>query len=418
MSTNTKPQKLRLASIASTGQKLALTTTGSVPVLSAAQFVDYSNPTSPFRGSLKDQILTGADASYVNMTAFSVQDQPGYKLGGAATYGAGGVGDNVVVSVQGGGNQTVDLSTVPAGRAGYMTALNTGLTGVQAINFDGKIKLVTTATGAAATATIVSVGAAAGTTTGLAAGAFTPGVSTQPQGSGATILQTETIEGPAWSPLKLPTLFAWLDSNGFVLDKSRNVKQWTDRGPNGYHATQTGSTHRPAHGQSARRGVEYLNLNGVNQVLTMLGTVTKAQPVDIFAVVRPSTLTSAGGGGAGVILDSGAGANTQCAMLDGGTTGVFAGALLTGPALNRADHIVNFSLNGGASLISVDGKPGTPGAAGANTLTAVLSIGNSPLPSNVGWTGRIYEIIVCFALLSAQDRLTLTGYLKSKYQIA
>jgi len=200
MSTYTKPQKLRLASIASTGQKLALTSTGSSPVLSAAQFVDYSNPTSPFRGSLKDQILTGTDASYVNMTAFAVQDQSGYKLGGAATYGAGGVGDNVVVSVQGGGNQTVSLATTLAGQYAYLNALNAGLTGVQAINFDGRIKLVTTATGAAATATIVSVGAAAGTTTGLAAGAFTSGVSTGPQGTGATILRTETVLGPAPTP--------------------------------------------------------------------------------------------------------------------------------------------------------------------------------------------------------------------------
>lgn len=411
-------QKLRVAALTDTNPQVTMASPGSpaaIPV--GTPFVNYGSDQSgpsPFRGSLKDQMLTGADVGAVG-SAFATQATAAYKQGGAATYAAGGAGDNIVISVQGGGNQTVDLSTTLAGRFSYMNALTAGLTGVYPINFDGKIRLVTTATGAAAVATIVSIGAAAGATTGLAAGAFIGGTGVGPQGTGATDLNTLTLQGPPRSPLSLTALFAWYDSKNFVLDKAGNVQTWKDRGPNGYHATQTTINHRPAHGVSSKHGREYLNLGGA-QSLVVPNSPAKAQPVEVFAVTRSST----GTGGGSIVFDSGAG--LQCSLLRTGTPAfmAYAGAALSDVlVLTAADHIVDAQFNGGAGNVAQDGKAGTTGAIGASGLGATMTIGSKGDGSyTFGFIGRIYEVIVCSALLSASDRLTLIGYLKSKYQIA
>lgn len=412
-------QKLRVAALTDTNPRLTMGSPGSPAAFTGALFVDYGRDAtgqpSPFRGSLKDQLITGADASYINMSAFALQDGQGFKIGAAATYAAGAAGDNVVISLAGGGNQTVSLVTTLAGQYSYLNAMNAGLVGITAINFNGQIKLVTTATGALAFANIVSIGGAAAAKTGLSTGLFTPGVLALPQGTGATDVNTLTLEGPPWTPLSLTALFAWYGSTNFVLDTARNVQKWTDRGPNGYHALQTAATHRPAHGLSPRRGVEYLQLNG-SQSLVVPNSPAKAQPLEVFMVCRPAGAP----GWNSYVFDSGAGNATVLFQQNNtGNWSLNAGAALIGSALTAKDHIASAQFNGGASNVAIDGVAGTTGAGGANALGATMTLGNVGDGSfSSGFIGRIYEVIVCSALLSASDRLTLIGYLKSKYQIA
>ncbi len=421
MKASVKPgplQKLRVAAITNTNPRITMGSTGSPAAISGALFVNYGRDAggqpSPFRGSLKDQILTGADASYAAMAGFALQDGQGFKIGAAATYAAGGAGDNVVISLNGGANQTVDTSTTLAGQYSYLNALNAGLVGITAQNSNGQIKLSTTATGAAANANIVSLGGAAAAKTGLSTGLFTPGVMAQPQGTGAD-LNTLTLEGPPWSPLSLTALFAWWDSKNFQLDKAGNVQRWLDRGPNGYDAIQTVASARPAHGLSPRRGVEYLNLNGQHS-LVVPNSPAKAQPVEVFVICR-STAVSAGGSS---LFDTGAGLQANI-LQQFGTRNItiYSGASLVGSSMTIADHIVDAQYNGGASNIAIDGAAGTTGAAGAAGIGATMTIGNKGDGLfGFGFIGRIYEVVVCSALLSASDRLTLIGYLKSKYRIA
>ena len=218
----------------------------------------------------------------------------------------------------------------------------------------------------------------------------------------------------SWDPGNLTSaVFGWFRGDtGVTLDGSGNVSALADKSPNHYDATQATAINRP--GYNANGGLGYLDYDGTEKNLVALGSPGHAQPIEIFAAVRPTNLAFPGSGGGGIISDSGGGAQTQFGVATGGSTIVYAGGLLFGPSVTTADHVVNLRLNGGTSVLAVDGADGAPGDAGAQTLGAGLSIGQI-LPGNVNWTGRIYELIFINRLLTAPERVLMNDYLEARY---
>lgn len=205
-------------------------------------------------------------------------------------------------------------------------------------------------------------------------------------------------------------IFGWFrGDSGVTLDGSNKVSAMTDLGPSGYTATQSVAINRP--GYAVNGGLGYLDYTGI-EVLQALGSPGQAQPLEVFVVCRPGQLTPPTNG----ILVSGSTATLF--QRAAGTAAMFAGAgLLADIALTTADHIVNAQYNGAGSVIAVDGDAGTAGNPGAVGLSAAFLIGNTAL-LNLGFIGRIYEVIIIIGLLSAQNRAAMNYYLKSRYTIA
>jgi len=215
---------------------------------------------------------------------------------------------------------------------------------------------------------------------------------------------------PPFTPLNLASLFAWLRADLVVLDGSNNVATLTDRSPNGYNATQPSVANRP--GYVANAGLGYLNLTGTQSIIGF-GTPSNPQPFEVFMVVR-----SAGTPGGNVYLfDSGFGGNTVISQQNStGFATMSAGSGITDANLGVVDHIIDAKFNGASSNISLDGGAGTTGNAGTNALGVSFTIGNDGTYT-AGFVGRVYEIIICDALLSAPDRTSLISYLKTRYSI-
>lgn len=215
-----------------------------------------------------------------------------------------------------------------------------------------------------------------------------------------------TMGDGSFSPRALSSLFAWYRGDNVTLDGSGNVQTWTDLGPNGFGATQSDAAHRP--GYAANGGLGYVNNGAANGLVATSGT--KAQPLEVFLVVRPAVsaanemlFTSSGG-----------------VLIYRNVAGAVVGSPIAGvPLSDSVDHIVDVQLSGASSSVSVDG--GTPNTGTTTgTLGATFYIGDysaAPL-TTFSFVGREYELIVCSAILSAGDRAATIAYLKSRYSIA
>lgn len=96
---------------------------------------------------------------------------PAIVTGSGGAFGAGGGGDTASYKINGGAIKTIDLSTVGAGIALYLVALNAQMEGVSVVDDGGgEVEITTDRKGSSASIELLSFGATFAASTGLAPG--------------------------------------------------------------------------------------------------------------------------------------------------------------------------------------------------------------------------------------------------------
>lgn len=233
-----------------------------------------------------------------------------------------------------------------------------------------------------------------------------------------------------FSPLSLnPAL--WLSDTG------SSAGQWDDLSGNGRHATQSSSGNQPAIITNALNGRQVRRFDGVNDFLsysTSLFTYTGA--ASVFAVT--SNITTESGGYGSVLSEHSSSSNSIGCQTNRfpnsefrPCTDVYApGGIEHGANYTASTpHIICWSWSNwsthktnGNTVVSVDGKLGTPTAYGSNPAgftSTNRSIGRfDGTASNANYINAdIAEIIVFPRALTTPERQAVERYLSNKYAI-
>lgn len=208
-----------------------------------------------------------------------------------------------------------------------------------------------------------------------------------------------------FSPLDLSPVL-WLDAadTATITESGGAVSQWDDKSGNGNHVTQGTAAAQPTTGTRTINGVNVLNFDGVNDVLS--NSLVTTQPTTSFVVGQFDSI----GARDGLIGNSSA----AIYQYDGGQLRAFYNAVLaTATGLVGGAQVFTVTANSTSSVIRIDGVQRTAGNAGTNGYSAAFNVGLS-----YGYLdGAISEIIIVDGTLTAGEIADTEAYLAAKWGI-
>jgi hypothetical protein len=219
--------------------------------------------------------------------------------------------------------------------------------------------------------------------------------------------------GASFVPSDIASLTAWWDAalgvtiGGF----SGEVSQWDDQSLNGYNLIQGTANKQPIMDGAAINDLPALTFDGVNDSIDLASALTGLSNSTYFVVLNRPTSSNVhsiiGGSGPSDLMCGQSGTNMY--MGSRAKAHVMANnAWEIRCCVGHASPVSSDFYINGTSLGSTSG-----GA--SSTHSSIKKVGNSALGEAFG--GKIAEIIVYNAVLSAGDITSVTNYLNSKYAI-
>lgn len=237
-----------------------------------------------------------------------------------------------------------------------------------------------------------------------------------------------------FDPLTLPGLAVWLDPSdaASITASGGAVSQVNDKSGNGRHFTQSSAGAKPATGAHTQNGLNVLDFDGGDWLDFDAGSDSlDIAPWTMFAVLYDSSgggyrrvmnaTTTAGAGtdysgGQAIFLfrNNSAALAAICDASATATTGAYSD---TTWFVGRSEHVQSPS---GAVNVAVDGTAAASTGSGSPGNIRYLRLGNgdggpSTPRSNEGWIGRMGEVILCNADLTAGEILAVEQYLAAKW---
>ncbi len=265
------------------------------------------------------------------------------------------------------------------------------------------------------------------TTTGLAEG--TTGLIWLSSGLGGDGLGVVT----AWTPIQLPSLFAWYEANVGVYSDAgttlatngQTVQQWNDQSGAGKHLSQATSAKRPTFNtgvQNNLSGISFVSGNG--QFLATATIALGGTTASVFAVIKGSTPPA---DNRGVSFIGGADANDFSTTTSSiifyypTTTSVLALSngvnLSTGAVTNGAFTQIGSIFDGTNHTMYIGGTAQTA-VGDTNTFGATGKFGVGGQPNgNSPLDGTILELIITSNAVSAANRANIKSYFTTKWAV-
>lgn len=253
------------------------------------------------------------------------------------------------------------------------------------------------------------------------------------------VAATAFTSAPMWAAtLNLTNnLQLWFRADaGVTTNGSGNVSVWADQSGNANNATNTTAANQPVWVDGALNGLPVLRFDGVNDVLSTLGSVNVTNGLSIFIVAKNDVRKNYNGifrihtspfSGSAYLEEYWQAGNTDAGsgnpvhavnrVVPGGTFG----AILTSdakPAVNNY-YIYDVLASGNAATQRVQGVQ-TASGSGISVLPydqaqAHLGIGFGGVTTSGLLDGDMAEILVYNVSLSLSDRNAVEGYLADKY---
>ncbi len=209
------------------------------------------------------------------------------------------------------------------------------------------------------------------------------------------------------APPDLPGLQFWYNADTLGLPDAAPVASWADGSSHGRTLSATGSE-QPTYRKGVLGGRPVVRFNGANRLSTAA----------VASIPQPSTICVVGsaaswGSGWHAFVDTGVTAYNQQIALAGGRYTTWAGATLTGPAADKAPHVLCAVFSGAFSTLRVDGGAAWTGNAGTYGITG-LTLGRAP-QGDQPLTGDIAEVVIYSSALPTTYLDQLGNYLASRY---
>lgn len=250
-----------------------------------------------------------------------------------------------------------------------------------------------------------------------------------------------------WTPSIVATLQLWLDASdtSTLLQSSGGsqasadgdpVGYWADKSGNGYHATQSDGTRKPALKTGVKNGRNILRFDGSNDGLTISGSASSfkflhGSKATVFVVAKNNSSSD------GMILcsNNGTAANTGYWFYFGSGTSLWTNATAAPSSivfeLSSTITATNYNLLGSisdatSSTIASRVRNYTNGSllSGTNTANGTASTADSTFDVFIGrgptaypMNGDICEVLVFNSNLATTDRQNIEFYLNQKWSI-
>lgn len=201
------------------------------------------------------------------------------------------------------------------------------------------------------------------------------------------------------------TLLAWYQADKLALTDGSAVSAWPDVSGNGFAATQGTGASQPTFHVNQQNGLPAIVFDGVNDCLTTT-VPTTAQPFTIFTIANATGQPTNRGVWGGTF-----GSNS---LLTNFSTLELNSLASSGSAAPAGWHNMTALVNGGSSLLRVDGTQVASGAAGSSSLLAFVIGEGAPGPF-APWSSGIGELLIYTGALSPADVLVVEAYLSQKW---
>lgn len=231
--------------------------------------------------------------------------------------------------------------------------------------------------------------------------------------------------GAAFTPLALPSLYAWWDmsdSANVVLSGS-NVSQLTDKSGNAHHATQATSGNQFVKSAASINGLDSMVDNAGHSSYMAFTPLSSNASLSVIAVAKPTSSHTSpnvfgpAAGGAGSFGWASL-TSTPSVVYEVSPTKSFVNPWSTSMS---TQHMIAMVWNQVANTLAGWGDSANllP-ATTTGTAPSGLSFGQIGYGSASGYTftGNVCEIIVCAAALSSTDIANVYAYLKAKWSLS
>lgn len=211
-----------------------------------------------------------------------------------------------------------------------------------------------------------------------------------------------------FSPMDIPGLRLWLKADSLVLNNNDPVSTWADSSGNGNDATQATGINQPLYITNVVNGNPIVRFDGSNDYMDT-PALTCARPNTVIICASQTSKTTTG-----TFHDTYTGARQYSRLT---TSGFFDSNTTDSTDHSGAFHVFSAWRDSGTTVtIYVDQSQtgtGTPGGGWDGTSGAI--IGTFGVGGGDQLNGDIAEVICYNSALSSADRLSVEGYLKTKY---
>jgi hypothetical protein len=209
-----------------------------------------------------------------------------------------------------------------------------------------------------------------------------------------------------FSPADVAGLQLWLEADAITgLADGDPVATWADASGHGNDATQPTAPSQPAYRTAVLNGRPVLRFAGGQ---TLYSSAMRVQPYTVFVVVRETTNSVNQYIIDGLTINSGV--MSFPGSSDPGKVYLYAGVLLSAPAVTTSWNLLTGTFAGVSSTIAVNGSV-TSGNAGTGTADGVL-IGGS---AGALLVGDIAAVLLYDSALADANRMVVESYLMTKY---
>lgn len=224
------------------------------------------------------------------------------------------------------------------------------------------------------------------------------------------------LPDPVWTPIDIPTLWAWYDPTLLSLADGSTVTALPDQSPNGRHLNVTQGT--PTMATTGLNGTKSIAFNGSSRLMRELTThLTGA--ITVFVAFKATGASGTQTVVGGRTATAGAARQLIYRSITANVFGMNRGTLLPGTGLGSDSdvHVAVAILNGASSSLKLDTVAWVSGDAGSADLDRI-SLGVSPNTAGADFlTGNVGGVIIMTGVADADTITKATDFLRGKHGI-